>query len=98
LADNEQRKSNFHDFHGQIRRIDLPWRQSTGNTIVSLVNFHTNATSKRWHLWEVDLRFASGLPPGWLYLVQGDDTTEADIDLLRRLCGLLDAGYGVHLM
>ena len=23
-------------------------------------------TSKRWHLWEIDLRFAPGLPPGWL--------------------------------
>ena len=33
--------------------------------MVSLVSSHTNATSKRWHLWEIDLRFASGLPPGW---------------------------------
>ena len=32
--------------------------------MVSLVNFHKNATSKRWHLWEIELRFASGLPPG----------------------------------
>ena len=35
--------------------------------MVSLVNSHTNATSKRWHLWEVDLRFAHGLPPGRYY-------------------------------
>jgi len=34
--------------------------------MVSSVNTHTNATSKRWHLWEIDLRFAPGLPPGWL--------------------------------
>ena len=26
--------------------------------MVSLVNSHTNATSKRWHLWEMDKRFA----------------------------------------
>ena len=31
----------------------------------SPVNSHSNATSRRWHLWEVDLRFAPGLPPGW---------------------------------
>ena len=33
--------------------------------MVSLVNSYSNATSRRWHLWEVDLRFAPGLPPGW---------------------------------
>ena len=31
----------------------------------SRVNSHSNATSQRWHLWEIDLRFAHGLPPGW---------------------------------
>ena len=36
-----------------------------GKQIVSLVNSHSNATSQRWHLWEIDLRFAPGLPPGW---------------------------------
>jgi len=30
-----------------------------------LVNSHTNATRIGWHLWESDLRFAPGLPPGW---------------------------------
>jgi len=33
--------------------------------MVSLVNSHTNATRIGWHLWDIDLRFASGLPPGW---------------------------------
>jgi len=33
--------------------------------MVSLVNSHTNATRIGWHLWEIDLRFAPGLPPGW---------------------------------
>ena len=30
-------------------------------------NSHTNATSKRWHLWEIDLRCAPGLQwgEGW---------------------------------
>jgi len=33
--------------------------------MVSLVNSHTNATRIVWHLWEIDLRFAPGLPLGW---------------------------------
>ena len=33
--------------------------------MVSSVNSHTNATRIGWHLWEIDLRFATGLPPGW---------------------------------
>ena len=33
--------------------------------MVSLVNSHTNATSKRRHLWEIDLRFALNSTPGW---------------------------------
>jgi hypothetical protein len=33
--------------------------------MVSPVNSHANATSRRKHLWEIDLRFAPGLPPGW---------------------------------
>ena len=33
--------------------------------MVSPVNSHTNATRIGWHLWEIDLRFAPGLPPGW---------------------------------
>jgi len=27
--------------------------------------FDTNATLKRWHLWEIDLRFALNSTPGW---------------------------------
>ena len=42
-----------------------PWRQSRGKSMVSLVNSHTNATRIGWHLFEIDLRFAPGLPPGW---------------------------------
>jgi len=42
-----------------------PWRQPRGKTMISLGNSHTNITSKRQHLWEIDLRFAPGLPPGW---------------------------------
>ena len=42
-----------------------PWRQPRGKWMVSLVNSHTNATSKRWHLWEIDLRFALNSTPGW---------------------------------
>ena len=34
--------------------------------MVSLVNFHANATRVGWHLWEIHLRFAPGLLPGWI--------------------------------
>ena len=36
--------------------------------MVSLVTSHTNATSKRWHLWEIDLRFTLNSTPGRLHL------------------------------
>jgi len=36
--------------------------------MVSLVNSHANATSKRQHLWEIDLTFALNSTPGWLCL------------------------------
>jgi hypothetical protein len=36
-----------------------------GKWMVSLVNSHTNATSERWHLWEIDLTFALKSIPGW---------------------------------
>ena len=42
-----------------------PWRQPWGKSMVSSVNSHTNAARIGWHLWEIDLRFATGLPPGW---------------------------------
>ena len=42
-----------------------PWRQPRGKWMVSLVNSHTNATSKRWHLWEIDLRIALNSTTGW---------------------------------
>ena len=32
--------------------------------MVSLANSQTSATSKRWHLWEIDLRFAFNSTPG----------------------------------
>jgi len=42
-----------------------PWRQPRGRWIVSSVSSHTHATRIGWHLWETDLRCATGLPPGW---------------------------------
>ena len=42
-----------------------PWRQPRGKWMVSLVNSHTNATSKRGHLWEIHWRFALNSTPGW---------------------------------
>ena len=43
-----------------------PWRQPKGKWMVSLVNSHTHATSKRQHLWDIDLRFALNSTPGWV--------------------------------
>ena len=43
-----------------------PFRQPRGKWMVSSVNSHANAARIGWHLWEIDLRFAPGLPPGWL--------------------------------
>ena len=48
-----------------------PWRQPRANSMVSLVNPHTNATSQSWHLWEIDLRFALNLTPGWVAILFG---------------------------
>ena len=44
-----------------------PWWQPSGKLMLSLVNSHTNATRIGWHLWEIDFRFAHGLPPGWYH-------------------------------
>jgi len=33
--------------------------------MVSLGNSHTDATSKRWHLWEIYLMIALNSTPGW---------------------------------
>ena len=43
-----------------------PWSQPRGKSMGLSVNSHTNATRIGWHLWEIDIRFAPGLPPGWL--------------------------------
>jgi len=40
-------------------------RQPRGRLMVSLVNSHKNATRIWWHLLEIVLGFAPGLPPGW---------------------------------
>jgi len=42
-----------------------PWMQPRGKSMVSLVNSHTNPTRIGWHMWEIELIFAPGLPPGW---------------------------------
>ena len=44
---------------------DVRPNQLRGKLMVSLVNSHTHATRIGWHLREIDLRFAPGLPLGW---------------------------------
>ena len=46
-------------------QTSLPWRQPKDKLMISLVNSYTNATRIGWHLWEIDVRFGPGLPPGW---------------------------------
>jgi len=50
---------------GGLNYCSPPLRQPRGKWMVSVVNSHRNATRIGWHLWEIDLRFAPGLPPGW---------------------------------
>ena len=61
--------------------------------MVSLVNSHSNATSRRKHLLDVDLGFASGLPPGWPtpYTVH-----PAPYTLHRTLCTLHPTPNTLH--
>ena len=47
------------------------WRQPRGKSMVYSVNTHTNATRIGWHMWEIDLGFAPGLPPGWFAAGEG---------------------------
>ena len=42
-----------------------PWRPTRGKWIVYLVNSFKNAASKRWHLWEIDLKFALDWTSAW---------------------------------
>ena len=41
-----------------------PLRQPRGKRMISLVNSHSNATSRKLHLREIDLKFANELSPG----------------------------------
>ena len=58
------------------------WRQPRGKSMVSLVNFHTNATRIRWHLWEIDLRFA---PRVTSRVAMNPAPTQAIVSRVRRL-------------
>jgi len=53
--------------HPEARFVPQPpWRQPRCKSMVSSVNSHTDAARIGWHLREIDLRFAPGLPPGWI--------------------------------
>ena len=52
--------------------------------MVSLVKCHTNATRIGWHMSEIGLRFAPGLPPGRFFLF---DTLKQSLQVLdERRC------------
>jgi hypothetical protein len=75
---------------------DSPWTQLRGRRIVSLVNSHTNAASKRLHLLEIDLRFAPGLRPGWRTRGRRGPAGETRAGWLRcRLARPLCFAFGV---
>ena len=56
-----------------------PWRQPRSKLMVSLVNSHTNASSKRWNLWEIDLRFALDSTLGWCRVEQRSVASPASV-------------------
>ena len=60
-----------------------PWRQPRGKFMVSVANSHTHATRIGWHLWEIDLRFAPGLPLGWIFKASFGPTL---VHRCQRLC------------
>ena len=68
--------------------------------MVSLANSHSNATSRRQHLWEIDLRFSPGLPPGWPARARGYSSSFLgwSICLMINLLssGSSEATRGVH--
>ena len=53
--------------------------------MVSRVNSHTNASSKRRHLWEIDLRFDLNSTPGWLDVGGDPGEEERDVGGAARL-------------
>jgi len=61
-----------------------PWRQPRGKSMVSLDNSHTHATSIGWHLWEIDLRFAHGLPPGWFPITAPSRPSQGNPEQTRQ--------------
>ena len=60
--------------------------------MVSLVNSHTNATRIGWHLWEIDFKIASGLPPGWS---AGSGSVEGPLRTIRAqmVCVVSEVGW-----
>ena len=69
------------------------WRQPKGKLMVSLVKSHTNATRIGWHLWEIDLRFAPWLPPGWICVLNVPDPPQARVRTFPRT---LSCEYGTY--
>ena len=66
--------------------------------MVSLVNTHPNATRIGWHLWEIDLRFAPGLPPGWESAWEGRRRGVGEVDLDEESPELVaDGGHRASL-
>ena len=61
-------------------------RQPRGKCMISLINSHKNVTLKRWHLLEIDLRFALNSTPGW----GGRDTWWESRELVVRDAQVLE--------
>ena len=55
-----------------------------GKLMVFFVNYHTNATRIGWHVWDIDLGFATGLPPGWLKRKEPGRTKMVSPNRLRQ--------------
>ena len=81
---------------GASGRAQPPWRQPRCKSMVSAVNSHTNATRIGWHLWEIDLRFAHGLPPGRLAPSVPRFWAELHLDRILRDSRLLGSALCLH--
>ena len=52
--------------------------------MVALVNSHSNATSRKWHLWEIDLIFVRGLPQGGFHCRVSGEQVQGAKDIFLK--------------
>ena len=66
--------------------------------MVSLVNSHANTASKRWHLWEIGLRFALNSTPEWRADLPEVDASDCVLELYRKHAASDTPARGSNMM